>query len=212
MIISASRRTDIPGLYSEWLMNRIRHGWCQVPNPMNYNQLSYVSLKPDDVDAIIFWSKNPAPMISYLSELDRRGFRYYFQFGINDYPKVLEPNIPSLNDRIKTFHTISNRLEPLRVIWRYDPIIITNRTSPNYHRERFSNIASALKGYTKRVMVSLVDFYQKTERRLSTLENEGYWFDRDAVGSQSIWELLKDLSAIAKNNEMDIFTCAEAKA
>jgi len=211
VIISASRRTDVPAFYAKWFMNRIRAGWCQVPNPLNYNQLSYISLRPEDVDAIVFWSKNPAPMVNYMSELDRRGFRYYFQFALNDYPRVLEPGIPSLDERIRTFQRISNQLGSLRVVWRYDPIIISNRTPPSFHIDKFSNIAVALKGYTKRVMVSLVDFYQKTERKLSTLESEGFLFDREAADSQSVWDLLKELSAIAKENQMEIFTCAEER-
>jgi len=190
-------------------MNRIKAGWCLVPNPLNYNHLSYVSLRPEDVDAIVFWSKNPAHMLNHLQKLDNRGFRYYFQFSVNDYPSILEPNIPSLNERIQTFHKISNHLEPLRIIWRYDPIIISNRTPPDFHRDKFSVIAAAFRGYTRRVMVSLVDYYQKTNRRLSKLEEEGLRFDREAAHSQSIWDLLRDFSLIAKNNEMEIFTCAE---
>lgn len=209
MIISASRRTDIPAFYSEWFMNRIRAGWCQVPNPLNYNQLSYISLKPEDVDAIVFWSKNPVPMLNNLGELDSRGFRYYFQFAVNSYPPSLEPNIPSLNERIDTFRKVSDHVGPLRVIWRYDPIIISNQTTPGFHRNQFSEIAVALKGYTRRVMVSIVDYYQKTDRRLSKLEKEGFIFDREAAHTQSIWDLLRDLSLIAKTNEMEIFTCAE---
>ena len=211
MIISASRRTDIPAFYSEWFMNRIRVGWCQVPNPLNYNQLSYISLRPEDVDAIVFWSKDPKPMLKYLGELDGRGFRYYFQFAVNDYPSILEPNIPSLNKRLETFYKTSNHVEPLRIIWRYDPIIISNLTPPDFHRDKFSAIASALKGYTKRVMVSLVDYYHKTDRRLYELEKEGYRFDRETANSHIIWDLFKDLALIAKNNEIEIFTCAEER-
>lgn len=211
MIISASRRTDIPAFYSKWFINRIRAGWCQVPNPLNYNQLSYVSLRPQDVDAIVFWSKNPAPMLSHLDELDTLGFRYYFQFALNDYPKIFEPDIPSLEERIETFRKLSIRLEPQRVIWRYDPIIISNRTSPDFHCEKFSKIAVAVRGFTQRVMVSLVDYYQKTDRRLSSLESQGFQFDRGAINSQRVWNLLKDLAAIARYNNMEIFTCAEER-
>ena len=211
MIISASRRTDIPAFYSKWFINRIRAGWCQVPNPLNYNQLSYVSLRPEDVDAIVFWSKNPAPMLNYLDELDERDFRYYFQFALNDYPKIFEPDIPSLEERIETFRKLSIRLEPQRVTWRYDPIIISNRTSPDFHCEKFSKIAVAVRGFTQRVMVSLVDYYQKTDRRLSSLESQGFQFDRGAINSQRVWNLLKDLAAIARYNNMEIFTCAEER-
>jgi len=210
-IISASRRTDIPAFYSEWFMNRIRVGWCQVPNPLNYNQLSYVSLKPEDVAAVVFWSKNPRPMLKHLRELDDHGLRYYFQFAVNDYPSVLEPNIPSLQMRLETFHEISNHVAALRAIWRYDPIIISNYTPPDFHIDKFSAIADALKGYTKRVMVSLVDYYHKTDRRLAELGMEGYQFDREAAHSRIVWDLLKALSSIAKNNEMEIFTCAEER-
>ena len=211
MIISASRRTDIPAFYSKWFINRIRAGWCQVPNPLNYNQLWHVSLRPEDVDAIVFWSKNPAPIVNYLDELDERGFYYYFQFSLNHYPKVFEPGVPSVEERIETFRKLSFRLGPRRVIWRYDPIIISNWTPPDFHREKFSKIAIALTGFTRRVMVSFVHYYQKTERRLSALEKEGFQFERRADDSPRGWELLRDLAQIARSYDMEIFTCAEER-
>jgi len=165
MIISASRRTDIPAFYSEWFINRIRAGWCFVPNPLNYDQLAYVSLKPEDVDAIVFWSKNPAPIISHLNELDTMGFRYYFQFTLNAYPKVLEPRIPEFSKRIRTFRELGSKLGPMRVIWRYDPIIISNHTPIDFHIAAFSKIATSVKGSTHRVMISFADYYNKTERQ-----------------------------------------------
>jgi len=209
VIISASRRTDIPALYSEWFMNRVRAGWCAVPNPLNMKQVSRVSLDPQEADSIVFWSKNPAPMLPHLNELDRRGFRYYFQFSLNDYPRELEPNIPSLDERLRTFLNLSKHIGLLRVVWRYDPIIISNMTPIEFHRERFSWIAEELRGATHRVMVSIVDFYQKTDRRLSQLEQDGFIFDRKAASSASMVGLLKDLATIAKRQDMEIFTCAE---
>lgn len=212
MIISVSRRTDIPAFYSKWFMNRIRAGYCLVPNPRNMKQVLRVSLQPRDTEAIVFWSKNPAPLLPQLSELDQLGFYYYFQFSLNDYPRALEPNLPSLNDRIATFKDLSRLIGPLRVVWRYDPIIISNITSFDFHRERFTWIAEELKGATHRVMVSIVDFYQKTERRLAQLEKEeGYSFDRDVLSSDGITSLLKDLADIARKNNIEIFTCAEER-
>jgi len=212
MIISASRRTDIPALYSEWFMNRLRAGWCLVPNPMNMKQASRVSLKPKDVDAIVFWTKNPAPMLPYLAELDKLGFRYYFQVAINDYPKVLEPNIPSIDERLQGFLHLTRHVGPSRVIWRYDPIIISNRTPFDFHKDRFSKIATDLHGATRRVVVSVVDFYEKTKRRLLELEKEeGFAFDIEAARSPSMAVLLKELAAIAKKADMEIFTCAEER-
>lgn len=212
MIISASRRTDIPAFYSKWFMNRIRAEYCLVPNPRNTKQVSRISLHPSDVEAIIFWSKNPAPLLPHLGELDKLGFYYYFQFSLNDYPRALEPNIPSLNDRIVTFKDLSRLVGPLRVVWRYDPIIISNITPFEFHGERFAWIAEELKGVTHRVMVSIVDFYQKTERRLSQLEKEeGFSFNRDVLSSDGTTSLLKDLADIAKKNNIEIFTCAEER-
>lgn len=209
MIISASRRTDIPALYSKWFMNRVRAGWCAVANPMNAKQISHVSLKPQDVDVIVFWSKNPAPMLEHLSELDQLGFRYYFQVSLNDYPPELEPNIPSFDDRLETFLELSRRVGPFRVIWRFDPIIISNITSADYIRQKFECISHELQGSTHRVIVSIVDFYQKTERRLAALEKLGYVFDREAAYSSRIDGLLKDIADTAKNRDLEIYSCAE---
>ena len=211
MIISASRRTDIPALYSEWFMNRVHAGWCLVPNPLNTKQVSRVSLVPQEVDAVVFWSKNPAPMLPHLDELDRMELRYYFQFSLNDYPRELEPNIPSLDNRLRTFLNLSQHVGTSRVVWRYDPIIISNATPFEYHRQRFSQIAEELRGATNRVMVSIIDFYRKTDRRLSQLEKEGFSFDRDASSSADMTDLLKDLAAIAKRSNIEIFTCAEER-
>ncbi len=191
MIISASRRTDIPAFYSEWFMNRIRAGYCLAPNPHNTKQISRVSLHPSDVEAIIFWLKNLVPLLPHLGELDKLGFHYYFQFSLNDYPGALEPNIPSLDDRIATFKELSRLVGSLSVVWRYDPIIISDITPFEFHRERFTWIAEELKSATHRVMVSVVDFYQKTERRLSQLEDEeGFSFDRDALFSAGTASLI----------------------
>ncbi len=209
MIISASRRTDIPAFYSEWFINRIRMGWCEVPNPLNAKQLSYVPLRPQDVTAIVFWSKNPAPIIQHLRELDERGFRYYFQFTLNDYPKILEPRIPSLKTRLTTFKTLSEKTSPLRVIWRYDPIIISNKTPIDYHLEQFYKIASSLKDYTHRVMVSLVDYYQKTNLRIRHIENNGFHFEKTFSGSENALSLFSELFRIANQNRIEIYTCAE---
>ncbi len=210
MIISASRRTDIPAFYSEWFMNRIRAGYCQVPNPLNTKQIATVSLDPADVEAIVFWSKNPAPLIPYLDELDQRGFHYYFQFTLNNYPRAIEPNVPSFESRLETFRKLSERVGVLRVVWRYDPIIISNMTDYDFHREKFSWIADELRGATQRVMVSIVDFYKKTDNRLSKLEKEeGFLFERDVQYSSGMSDLLKDLHQIAMQNSIEIFTCAE---
>src|SRR5437762_2843379 len=100
MIISASRRTDIPAFYAEWLMHRVREGYCTVPNPFNRQQVSRISLVPEDVDAIVFWTRHPRPLMSYLDELDLLGYRYYFQFTILGNPRLIDPKSPSLESAV----------------------------------------------------------------------------------------------------------------
>ena len=211
MIISASRRTDIPAFYNQWFMNRIRAGWCLVPNPFNPKQVARVSLLPSDIDAIVFWSKNPAPLMAHLDELDELGLRYYFQFTLNNYPKMLEPRVPDFNNRIETFLGLSERLGAARVIWRYDPIIISNLTSYEFHLRNFARIADSLKGATQQVMVSMLDFYQKTSRHLCELKQRGIVFDREADSSMDVNELMRGIAQIAKSNGMAIFSCAEER-
>lgn len=210
MIISASRRTDIPAFYADWFMNRIRAGSCQVANPRNPRQVSEVSLAPSDVEAIVFWSKNPAPLVRHLAELDRLGFRYYFLFTLNDYPVCIEPCVPPLEERIKTFVDLSCRIGKDKVVWRYDPVILSEFLSPDYHRRAFSKIADRLCNSATRVVISVVDFYAKTARRLSALEAAtGDRFVRDPIAVPEFSSLISDLSSIAKVNGMRIQGCAE---
>ena len=131
MIISASRRTDIPSYYSEWFMNRIKEGFLYVRTPMNVHQVSKISLSPDVVDGIVFWTKNPAPMMDKLDLLS--DYAYYFQFTVNSYARDIEPNIPNKNDTIiPLFKKLSNRIGKDRVIWRYDPILLTEKYTIEY--------------------------------------------------------------------------------
>ncbi len=156
MIISASRRTDIPAYYSDWFFNRVRDGFALVRNPMNIHQISKIKLTPDVVDGIVFWTKNPIPMIDRLSEL--KEYMYYFQFTITPYGQDVEPNLPSKNDKILTaFKRLSDMVGANRVIWRYDPIMISNRYPVDYHIRAFEKIAEELHNYTQKVIISFID-------------------------------------------------------
>jgi len=115
MIISASRRTDIPAFYAEWFMNRIREGYCTVPNPFNPKQISEVPLLPEDIEAVVFWSKNPEPIIRFVDELESLGYVYYFLFTLNDYPSSLEPELPDLERRLIAEHTPVCQGHPARI-------------------------------------------------------------------------------------------------
>ena len=145
MIVSVSRRTDIPGFYSQWFMNRIRAGTCLVPNPFNPRQISRVSLRPEDVDVIVFWTRNPRPLFSYLPELDDRGYRYYFLFTLMANPREIDPRLPPVDMAIKTFRDLSHRLGPDRVVWRYDPIFLSSITDAEFPSEDLSAPRRCLK-------------------------------------------------------------------
>ena len=110
MIVSASRRTDIPALYSDWLMNRLDEGFVLIPNPRNPNRLSRVALSPETVDCFVFWTKNPAPMLDRLDRFDAFGFPYYFQFTLTPYGRDIEPGLPDKNELIRTFSELSDRI------------------------------------------------------------------------------------------------------
>ncbi|MEI7810966.1 MAG: DUF1848 domain-containing protein [Ignavibacteria bacterium] len=208
MIISASRRTDIPAYYSRWFMSRINEGFCLVPNPFNSKQISLVNLTPVEVTAIVFWTRNPASLIEHLDILDKRGYKYYFQYTLNNYPKIYEPYNPQYEHSLKCFKELSSKIGKGRVIWRYDPIIITSDLSLQFHADNFSKICSAVSGYTKRVVISIVDDYKKTLRRLSKLNTD---FKENQTEKNDIEKLLKFIVTEASKNGIAVESCAEAK-
>lgn len=200
MIISASRRTDIPALFSEWFIKRIEARYAYVRNPVNIHQISKINLSPDIVDCIVFWSKNPKPMIGRLSLLNH--YMYYFQFTLNAYNKDFETNLPPLDDRIETFQILSELIGRRRVIWRYDPVILNSQYPVDWHIDKFGYIANQLHNYTERVTISFIDLYAK---------NSTY------AKRQNICELsyeqkntiAKSFSEIARSHNLKIDTCAE---
>lgn len=157
MIISASRRTDIPAFYSEWFINRIKEKYVLVPNPYNPNMVSRVSLDPAVIDCIVFWTKNPAPMIDKLDGLG--DYKYYFQYTINPYGKELENKLPPLTKRIDTFKRLSDKIGREKVVWRYDPILTNQLYTVGFHQDKFAEMASALKDYTEKCMLGFIDHY-----------------------------------------------------
>lgn len=166
VVLSASRSTDIPAYYAKWFMNRLKAGWCAWINPFNQKPV-YVSFK--DVKVVVFWTKNPAPLLPYLDELDARGLHYYFQYTLNDYEREgFEPNVPALDKRVETFRKLSQRIGPDRVVWRYDPIILTPELSPRDVLMRIWNLGKKLRGLTSKLVISFVDVgvYRKVQNNL----------------------------------------------
>lgn len=209
MIISASRRTDIPAFYSEWMINRIKDGYCTVFNPFNRNQVKRVSLKPIDVDVIVFWTKNALPIIDKLRLIDSHEIKYYFQYTLVQYDKSIETKVPSFDKLKNNFIKLADRIGPEKVIWRYDPIIITDKLSFDKHIEIFSNLSHDLKNYTNRVVVSIVDLYKKTLINMTNSSKQDHNMVLNPESKFDFEKFIKDLAIIANENNLEIQSCAE---
>ena len=165
-IISASRSTDIPAFYAKWFFNRLAKGYCTWYNPFNQQKM-YISFK--NCKVVVFWTKNPKSIIPYLHILDEMGIHYYFQVTLNDYVKEgFEPNVPFVEERVKTFIELSKMIGKEKVIWRFDPLIITPTIGPRDLLTRIWNVGNKLKGYTDKLVFSFVDIkaYRKVQNNL----------------------------------------------
>ncbi len=210
MIISASRRTDIPAFYAEWFINRIREGYLFVRNPFNVHQVTRVDLSPSAVEAIVFWTKNAAPMLDYLDELDARGYRYYFHFTLTAYPETIEPFVPREEKLLETFRDLSLRIGPERVVWRFDPLLISDITPESVIMETFARLAGHLRGKTERVTISFCRFYRTVKNRLDRIGKEtGSSFHDMSTDSCRVREMAKEMARIALSNNIKITSCAE---
>lgn len=202
MILSVSRRTDIPNYYPEWFYNRIKEGVVYVRNPMNPRQVSRIDISPEVVDCIVFWTKNPEPMLARLDELS--GYTYYFQFTLTGYGTDIEANVLHKKEKIiPTFQRLSDKIGSRNVVWRYDPILFTKTYTPEYHLKAFEQIARALNGYTKRCVISFVDNYAKIKKSMDRLGV----YDISEDGKKAF---AKKLSEIAGDNGMTVGSCAES--
>lgn len=200
MIISASRRTDIPAFYSDWLFKRIEQGYLYVRNPYNPNQISRVDLSPSVVDCIVFVTKNPMRMLDRLDLLSR--YHYYFQFTVTPYDQDLETNVLPADIIVDIFKRLSRSIGKERVIWRYDPIILTDRYDMDFHRESFSRMAKELSPYTERCVISFLDIYKNTAWNLSDINLVDLSVCR-------MKEAARMISSLAGENSLEVVSCAE---
>ena len=220
MIISVSRRCDIPRFFFDWFLDRLDAGFVEVKNPFNLNQTRHVSLAPaDDGDMIFaFWTRDPASILLHSEELESRGLRFYVMCTLTAYPAILEPNMPSPSEVIQMVSALAKKITPDRVIWRYDPVFLSNLTDLEFHRGNFSSLAGRLKGSVRRVIVSVYDEYPRAEKRLDLLESTNSLkrmahYDISASGKKTLTpmvrSLLADLAEIAGREGMEIQSCAE---
>ncbi len=213
MIISASRRTDIPAFYADWFMMRVREGFFYRVNPFNSRQVTGFSLKPEDVDAVCFWTKNPRPLMQHLDELDERGLNYYFQFTLNPYDTTFEPNVPPLQERIETMIELAGRIGRKRVVWRYDPVILTSATPASWHLEQAERIAGKVCAATGRLVFSFYDFYGRGEGNLSrALSGRGIILEDITAPEleKSLEQVARGFKEVADRHDLQIFSCSES--
>ncbi len=204
VIISASRSTDIPAFYSDWFIHRLKEGYSVWINPF-HGKKSYVSF--DQTRLIVFWSKNPKPMLKYIDYLDQRAIDYYFQFTLNDYEEEgLEPNVPPLQSRIETFIRLSERIGKSKLIWRFDPLLMTDTIGVYELLRKIENIGNHLKRYTEKLVFSFADIeiYKKVKANL--LQNSIRYRDFD---EESMTEIAKGIQLLNREWNFEIGSCAE---
>lgn len=204
VIISASRATDIPAFYSDWLISRVKAGYLRWKNPFN-GQLQDVSFAKTRL--FVFWSKNPFPMLKKLSFLDEKGYNYYFQFTLNDYEQEnWEKNLPSLQQRLKTFIELSELIGKQKVIWRFDPLILSAKLHPDELLKRIENIGDQLFLYTNRLVISFIDIeiYQKVKRNLNALPD-----NIQEIDTNTMHYFARELMRLNQKWNLKIATCAE---
>ena len=197
MIISASRRTDIPAFYSEWLLNRLNEGYALIPNPRNADRIGHVELSPKKVDCIVFWTKNPIPLFDILKQFDKLGYHYYMQFTLTPYDKTIESNLPPKTELTQAFIEMSKRTSKKQAVWRYDPIILDSKQTIEWHVGQFATMCEQLCGYTERCILSFVDPYKSIGDRFRSLTQD------------EMHEVARRFPGVAKLFSIGLYTCAE---
>lgn len=198
MIINSGMRTDIPAFYSEWFLNRIREGKVLVRNPYYGDQVTEYDLTPDKVDLLIFCTKDPTPMLKHIDEL--KDFNQFWFVTITPYGKDVEPFVPDKQHILDSFMELSRKVGIKNISWRYDPILITDKYSLEYHKEAFDMMAYELKGYTDNVVISFLDLYNKTIRNFDKAR-EVTFAERDFIGEH--------FAKIGKDYGITVRTCLE---
>jgi len=194
-------------------MERIDAGFVDVTNPYNSNQIKRVSLLPgkpgiktqDGVDVFIFWTRDPRNILENEEELEQRGFPFYTMVTVTGYPKELEPDMVSVREASKAIRELSRKIGPERVIWRYDPVLLSSITDVDFHRKNFAALAEYLSGFVRRVIISLYCQYRGSEQRLAGLEKAGAL---QMLNTADYHVLLADLAKTAATYGMEIQSCA----
>ena len=197
MIINVGGRTDIVNYYSEWLINRLKEGYAYSRNPLFTNNVSKISLKPEDVDCLMFCSKNYEPILKYMAEINKK-YRIICHYTITAYGKDVEPNVPSIDKSIETLIKLSEMIGKEKVLWRYDPILLTNTYTIEKHIEMFNYMAKQIAPYVQRCIFSFVEMYKKLDYNMPEIIP----FTREDK-----LNIAEAIGKIAKENNLYIQTC-----
>lgn len=208
MIISASYKTDIPAFYGEWLLNRMRAGFCRMVNPYNRKQVVRVSLARDDVDAFVLWTRNIRPFFGGLETLRGLGHPFTVQFTITGYPADLETSVIPPRRAVDDLRRLAETYGPRVGVWRYDPVLLSSRTDLDFHRRNFAALSRSLGGATDEVVVSWTQFYRKTQRNLAAAAASGD-FTADDPDDELKRSFLAELQAIAADRGMALTICSQ---
>ena len=204
IILSASRSTDLPAFHAKWFYNRLKKGYTVWINPFNRVK-QYISFKNTRV--IVFWTKNAGPIIPYLDELESRKINYYFQFTINDYEKEgYEPNVLKLEKRISIFKRLAEKIGKEKVIWRFDPILLTNKVRINHVLKRAKFIGDQLHGHTKKMVFSYADIsvYKNVQNNLMQKK-----IQYREITKKDMVEIAEGIVALNHKWNIEIATCGE---
>lgn len=207
MIVSASYKTDIPAFYGPWFTNRLRAGYCRVLNPYGGKPFR-VSLLPGDVDAFVFWTKNIGPFLTRLPEVRRRGFPFVVQYTINAYPRALESSVIDATRSVEHVKALHDEYGPRVAVWRYDTVVLSSITPPDFHVRNFERIARSLEGYTDEVVISFAQIYRKTKQNMdrAALAAGFTWSDPPAEDKHS---LLSTLAGCARSFGIALTVCGQ---
>lgn len=197
MILNVSGRTDIVAFYTPWFMKRYEEGFVDVRNPFFQRQVSRIYF--EDIDAIVFCTKNPIPIVKHIKKIDKP---IVFQITLTPYDKEIEPNVPPKGQIIRAIQTLSKHLGKENIYVRYDPIFISEKYSIEYHTKMFARMCTLLDGYTSHIIVSFLDNYKNVERNLNVLHPK-------VITEEGYKEIGTSFSRSAKKHNMTVQTCAE---
>ncbi len=207
MIISASYRSDIPAFYGAWFLKRLESGFCRVVNPYGA-QVHEIALTPEAVAGFVFWTRNPGPFRAAFREVARRGFPFVVQITATGYPRALESSVLAPERSVTLVEEICADYGPRAAVWRYDPVLITSVTPPDWHRRNFTALARAFAGKVDEVVFSCAQIYAKTRRNLDRAA-QSHEFTWDDPADENKRRLLAELAAIAREQGLKPTLCAQ---